>query len=319
METRSNEIESASLPAVSGLVNDELICVGFPKSCAYLISQNNPSITRFTKVVHEAAIAVVLSIKKDVIPLIFLLTRKEKRSFLYPSKEKITMNMKLSEYHVVTPSFLDERDKRVKRVIFATRTARLRIIDDAVWQILESGTFDLLPKDILFDFVGMELLVPPHENELKTILDRNHAAINDDDLLYLVIQPTAHCQLGCDYCGQLHSNKWLNSKHQDLFLERVCAKFRIREFRKLLICWFGAEPLSGLSVMRSFTPRLRTLCESFNCAYEAKIVTNGLALTDKVATELVNELSIKSIEITLDGSAEFHDVRRHRKNGTATF
>lgn len=229
------------------------------------------------------------------------------------------MDMKLSQYHVVTQPFVDEINNHVKRVIFATRTAEVRVINEASWQILESGTFDLLPQEILFDFVDMELIVPMDEDELATMLGRNDAAAIDDDSLYVVIQPTAHCPLGCGYCGQLHSGKWLSVEHQDQFIERTRGKLEARRFQKLNICWFGAEPLSGLGVIRSFTPRLRALAESFDCIYEAKIVTNGLALTDKVATEIVNQHAVGFIEITLDGVAEFHDARRHRKNGKATF
>lgn len=229
------------------------------------------------------------------------------------------MTMKLSRYHVVTQPCVDEIDEQVKRVIFATRTAEVRIINEAAWHILESEKFDSLPKAILSDLIDIELLVPASEDELTTILSRNKGAAEDSDCLYMVIQPTAHCQLGCGYCGQEHTNKWLNANHQDLFLERQREKLKAERYHKLLVCWFGAEPLSGLGVMRSFTPRLRALAEEFNCTYEARIITNGLALTDKVATEIVNDLAVRDIHITLDGTAEYHNVRRHRKNGKATF
>jgi uncharacterized protein len=44
-----------------------------------------------------------------------------------------------------------------------------------------------------------------------------------------------------------------------------------------------------------------------------------LALTEKVATELAKEHAVNYITVGLDGVAEFHDARRHRKNGQATF
>jgi uncharacterized protein len=44
-----------------------------------------------------------------------------------------------------------------------------------------------------------------------------------------------------------------------------------------------------------------------------------VALTHDTATELVSEHSVRSIHITLDGVAEFHDARRYRKDGKPTF
>src|SRR5262245_46311762 len=114
------------------------------------------------------------------------------------------MDVKLSSYHVVTPSFIDEVDQQSKRVVFSTRTAEVRVINAAAWHLLESNSADRLPPDILSDFVNIELLVPSTDNELSTILRRASAATIDSDVLPLVIQPTASCQLGCSYCGQEH-------------------------------------------------------------------------------------------------------------------
>jgi uncharacterized protein len=96
-------------------------------------------------------------------------------------------------------------------------------------------------------------------------------------------------------------------------------KLGVRHVKKLLVCWFGAEPLAGLPAIRSLSPKLKSLAEKHGCTYEAKIVTNGLTLTDNIATEIVQDHLVKFVEITLDGVAEFHDARRHRKTGLPTF
>jgi len=229
------------------------------------------------------------------------------------------MDKKLSRFHVVTPRFVDEIDQQAKRVVFATRSAEMFLVDDTAWQTIESGALDTLPLSLLSSLTNAELLVPGDEDELATVLARNNAAARDDDILSLVIQPTAFCQLGCGYCGQEHLPRWLNRKHQDDFLERARAKLASKRFRHLEISWFGAEPLSGVNVMRSLTPRLKALAEQFQCGFGATITTNGLALTEELATEIVNDHAIESLTVSLDGTAEYHDARRHKKNGQATF
>jgi len=229
------------------------------------------------------------------------------------------MHMKLSRFHVVTQCFFDEVDQQAKRILFATRTAESLVVNDTCWQMIESGRFDLIPEGMLSDLVNVKLLVPSNEDELATVLSHHDDAARDDDNLAMVIQPTAFCQLGCGYCGQEHVLKWLTPNHQDEFVDQARAKLALKRFRHLAICWFGAEPISGISVIRSLTPRLKALANDFDCTYGASIITNGVALTEKVATELVNEHSVRSITVSLDGTAEFHDVRRPTKNGLGTF
>jgi uncharacterized protein len=53
--------------------------------------------------------------------------------------------------------------------------------------------------------------------------------------------------------------------------------------------------------------------------YSAKVVTNGVALTPEIATELVRQLGVTSIEVTLDGPRRHHDARRHTKSGDRSF
>lgn len=75
----------------------------------------------------------------------------------------------------------------------------------------------------------------------------------------------------------------------------------------------------GMEVIRALTPRLRRLAARYQCRCVAKMVTNGLALTFATARELVVEQGVIHFDITLDGTAEFHDARRQTKRNVATF
>jgi uncharacterized protein len=230
-----------------------------------------------------------------------------------------TTGMRLSRYHVVSPPFVDQDTSRVKRVIYATRTADVCVLNEEAWQLIQSGQFEQLPPEMLFHLVELELIIPAKEDELQVILDRNKAAILDEEVLYLVVQSTAWCQLGCGYCGQRHYPQWLSKADQDRFVERTRKKLAAKQYSTMEIGWFGGEPLAGLSIIRTLAPRLRQLALEFGCSYRSKIVTNGVTLTDAVATELVRDLAVSHIEVTLDGTIEFHDARRYTKGGKPTF
>ena len=229
------------------------------------------------------------------------------------------MELKLSHYHVTSPRFVDEHDGIARRVVFATRTAEVRVLDDGSWRCVADGRCDALRPDLVEDLIAIELLVPAGQDELATMLRRNSEAINANPVLSLVVCPTAACQLGCPYCGQEHAMRWLTEQHQAAFLRLTDARLRHGDYRRVQLCWFGAEPLLGLKVIRTLTPRMRELAERHSCAYSSRIITNGLALTEHRATELVREHSVTAIDITLDGDADSHDARRHTKTGKATF
>src|SRR5262249_6655872 len=90
-------------------------------------------------------------------------------------------------------------------------------------------------------------------------------------------------------------------------------------FRSIQIGWFGGEPLLWMNVIRELTQGFHSLAREFGCPYKAKVVTNGLSLTHELATELIEELDVYLIEITIDGTAEYHHARRHTKGLGPTF
>jgi uncharacterized protein len=227
---------------------------------------------------------------------------------------------RLSRFHVVSPPVGDQKQAgRLRRVLFGTRKAKAHLIDDAAWAALAAGAWDALPREVRDALVESDILVPADEDELQTILDENAAAARDDRSLYLVVQPTAWCQLGCTYCGQRHTQEMLGAENQNRLVERVRQGLASGRYACLQVCWFGGEPLAGLTIMRTLSRRFRAAAADYGCAYDAKMVTNGLLLTPEIAEEVVREMATSRIEVTIDGTAEYHDRRRPAKNGAGTF
>ena len=108
-------------------------------------------------------------------------------------------------------------------------------------------------------------------------------------------------------------------EHRDRFVERARTKLENGNYEVLEIGWFGGEPLLGMKTIRDLAPRLRALANEFDCHYESKVVTNGVALVPSIASELVEQLGVGHIEVTIDGTQEFHDRRRGTKTGRGTF
>lgn len=231
----------------------------------------------------------------------------------------MTGDMKLTKYVVVSDRLTVRRTGHDHRVVFSTRSGAVLILDHELWQRVAEGRLDRLPAAIVDQLSAAQILVPLGEDELAAVVDENLRAIATHDVLYQVVQPSAWCQLDCAYCGQEHAGQQLGQPGQQALLGRMRERLATRRYRHLKIGWFGAEPLAGLGVMRSLSAAAAALAREFDCTYSAQIVTNGLALTPAVATELIEQLHVDEAEVTLDGLAADHDRRRFTKGGHGSF
>ncbi|CAG2153581.1 hypothetical protein LMG31506_04855 [Cupriavidus yeoncheonensis] len=225
----------------------------------------------------------------------------------------------LSRYIVATDPVLDKNTNTTHIIIFSTRSLRALLVSPSVWNSISSTNIETLDKNILEVLLAAKIIVSPEDNELEIILQRNRAAIASSQTLYECLQPTALCQLGCDYCGQSHRPDTLSHNDQDTVVERIAGRLRQGSYTTLEIGWFGGEPLLGMNAIRRLTPLLQNASSLQQCKYRARVVTNGLRLSKDIATELVCDLGVDEIEVTLDGPADSHDARRHTKGGKPTF
>jgi uncharacterized protein len=210
------------------------------------------------------------------------------------------------------------------RVLFSTRSGESLHVSEGVWRALSRDAGQELPLQVVDHLLRARVLVPAGEDELGSVLAENAEAIAAATELEQVIQPSAACQLGCSYCGQVHRPAHMTERIQDLLLARIdrrltSAAARGRPFNGLNIGWFGGEPLLGLAAMRRLTPKLRALAEQHACAYAARVVTNGLRLKPDVARELADVHAVTHVDVTIDGPARFHDARRATKDGQPSF
>lgn len=226
---------------------------------------------------------------------------------------------KLSKYLVIGDRSKDLSNNSQFRMLYSTRSGICFNISEHNLQDLYTGKIDKLSENFLEELKINKILVPENENELSLVIDENNEEIQTSKTLYQVIQPSAWCQLDCGYCGQQHSKKLMSSTAQDNFLERFTNRLKVGTYTHCEICWFGAEPTAGINVMRDLSPKLQEISAYYNCTYSARIVTNGMTLTSKLANELYKLHKIKEAEVTLDGTSNFHNKRRFTKLGKDSF
>lgn len=206
-------------------------------------------------------------------------------------------------------------------LLFSGRTAKNIVVTQDVFYNVINNNVDCLSESIKEKLIHHKILVFSDENELVEINNENRSFLSKtpNECLYISIQPTAACQLACDYCGQAHSKKFLDESHIHSILRRIDQKLSLSVFKELRIGWFGGEPLCALNNMRILNEKLKEMANSHNVQYRGQITTNGYALSSDIYEKLKNVYNIYKIEVTLDGSKKFHDQRRVKCNGEGSF
>lgn len=164
-----------------------------------------------------------------------------------------------------------------------------------------------------------KIVVDQAEDELHAVLSENKHAEQNCEELYRVIMPTAQCGLGCTYCGQLHSPMKLDFTAAASILSEIDHTLATKRYKYFKVGWFGAEPLQNYSAIRRLTRQFMETAAKYDVRYGAKMTTNGLKLNADVASELIHELHVTRLDVTLDGPAPVHDTRRPSKGGKGTF
>lgn len=178
----------------------------------------------------------------------------------------------------------------------------------------------LLHPDIDDQFMVLlreqKILVKENE-EAKSLMARHYRRGTlgfDNAHLSLSICPTLSCNFRCSYCFEQSQQNTTVMKAQ--VIDRLI--FFIKRFKQassLSITWYGGEPTMAYDVICDITQRVKAMGINF---IDAGLVTNGYLLrADKISR--LNDLNIKTIQITLDGPQGIHDSRRTLSSGRKTY
>jgi uncharacterized protein len=137
----------------------------------------------------------------------------------------------------------------------------------------------------------------------------------DTDEVQLFFVPNYSCNFSCTYCYQDEYSspvKELTTDLIDSFFQYIRAEFA---GRKKYLTIFGGEPLLDSPKQKQLIAYM--LRKASEADLEVCIVTNGFTLVRYV--DILKTAKIREIQVTLDGTADLHNSRRHLKGGGATF
>jgi uncharacterized protein len=167
-------------------------------------------------------------------------------------------------------------------------------------------------------------LVPSRDHDRRALDDYLTTVKSDTSELNVTVLTTLQCNFACDYCFQGDHGDY-NKFADKMTLEtavRVAAWIegeldRVRP-EKLVLTFFGGEPLLNVPVMYVLAERLWDACDRRGVRQVVSIITNGLLLTREVVDRLV-PFGLKGVKITLDGDRDTHNRMRPLRGGQGTF
>lgn len=131
----------------------------------------------------------------------------------------------------------------------------------------------------------------------------------------VLLVPTYACNLACTYCyqnGIKQKTQLMKREVVDKFFDHLLVQF---PDNKPFITLFGGEPLNA-------SPRQKEIIDyivkkAAQGGYAITAVTNGYDLL--AYFDILQQATLKEIQITIDGPQEVNDQRRHTASGQGTY
>ena len=146
----------------------------------------------------------------------------------------------------------------------------------------------------------------------------------DTSELNITLLTTLQCNFACDYCFQGdHGDYNLHADKMSLATAGKVGDWMERELdrvrpEKLVLTFFGGEPLLNLPVMYQLAERMWQATQARGVPMFTNIITNGLMLTEDVVDRML-PFGLNGIKITLDGDKDTHNRMRPLRGGQGTF
>jgi uncharacterized protein len=180
---------------------------------------------------------------------------------------------------------------------------------------------DKLPMDHpgLPDFISGGFAVSSGEDESSRLEKYYRSVRFNPGVMNLTFASTLGCNFACDYCfqGQNKPKGFMTAEVQDAVIGHLARK--ASSLKRLQICWYGGEPtLTAGSIIEPLSDRMMEICRKNKIFYNAFMVTNGYLYGPDMAARLLKK-RVTTVQVTLDGPADYHDSRRRLVSGGPTF
>ncbi len=230
------------------------------------------------------------------------------------------MTMVRSRYLLIDDRDYYSADGQKIKLAYSTSATRLfSLPSDTAERLLSGSPLDVLPDTEVQALAAAGAVVSADHDELAAVLGAYRAGSDDPAARSFAFMPTSYCNMACGYCGQEHVRGAADRSAAEDFKDRVLAAFADPACRKVIVGWFGGEPLMGYRTIRELSAAFCQAARDHGKGYSARMPTNGSLLTVRRIQELHDDCRLTWMDVTLDGPEAMHDKRRIRRSGKPTY
>lgn len=180
-------------------------------------------------------------------------------------------------------------------------------------------------ESVLSSFKEAMILVDDDFDEIRYLQTQFTMATqpNQEGHIGLTISPTMKCNLACPYCFNPHEGRRSMDSRVRTDLQNYLKASVLKKGdtpRKLAITWTGGEPLYDMDALSDIAGRIYEVSCEQGYKVSANLLTNGVLLTERIVEKIKSPpICISSVQVTLDGPREVHNMTRIFKDGSPTF
>ncbi len=180
-------------------------------------------------------------------------------------------------------------------------------ISEDLFQVLYDRDYESLPSEVLDDLLSKNVLVP-HDDKYQyyneSLIKSNIRGYNLSQLS-LVLVPTTACNFDCPYCFEGQKiGKFMSDETQLQLVEFIKKRETVKN---ISLTWYGGEPLLAFQRVQKLYNAIREIDGVEINGHS--ILTNGYLINREII-DFMCETGLKSIQITLDGVKENHNLTR---------
>ena len=145
-------------------------------------------------------------------------------------------------------------------------------------------------------------------NELDIIRFRNRMSVYANKQYSISINPTLECNFACWYCYEKHPQGYMQSETMEKLKKHLMYMVEKQRITALHLSWFGGEPLLYFNeVVYPISVYAKQLCAQNHIPFYNAMTSNASLFTEDMLP-MLNEIELKTYQITIDG-----DEKRHNK------
>lgn len=176
---------------------------------------------------------------------------------------------------------------------------------------------ETLPQPLRERLGENRMLIDPALDEIDFIARRYERMRFSSEVLGLTIAPTIDCNFACVYCYEKKRPGRMSRQVEDQIIEYVRRFLPGR--KKLSVTWYGGEPLMCKETIYRLSEAFIGIAGEVGATFQQFMVTNGYLLRSDVVDRLSELGHWRNLQVTLDGDATTHDVKRPNTAGKPTF